>query len=179
MEVDAILNAANNRGLGGGGIDGAIHSGAGDDLYDECVLLRGIETGTTKVTRGYRLPAKFVAHTVGPVGEDEERLRSSYATALRSAVAHGWRSLALCGVSTGVYGYPLRQASKVACDEVRKWLEVPEHAQQIDCIIFVSFLKKEINMYNYRLGKSNANEQKCAKKRKIKGKAQRKKKQLC
>ena len=102
LEIDAVVNAANERLLGGGGIDGAIHSAAGRDLYYECKSLGGTPTGTTKLTRGYNLPARYILHTVGPIGHGEELLRSCYRTILQLVAEHDdIRTVAMCGVSTG------------------------------------------------------------------------------
>ena len=153
MEVDAIVNAANTSLLGGGGVDGAIHGAAGDDLYEECKTLHGGQTGYTKITRGHNLPARFVLHTVGPVGENKPALASCYKTCLNfidgSATmpheAQPIRTVAFCGVSTGIYGYPLVAATKVALESARKWLEV--HHDKVDMVIFCNFLDKEVDCY--------------------------------
>jgi len=143
LEIDAIVNAANRSMLGGGGIDGAIHRAAGDDLYNECKQLNGCATGHCKITRGYSLPAKYVIHTVGPIGENPVALRSCYLNCLRVAVANGVRSLAFCGISTGIYGYPLYEASHIALKTVRRWLEEGDNRTKFDSIIFCVFLDKE------------------------------------
>ncbi|KAF3226258.1 hypothetical protein TWF106_000753 [Orbilia oligospora] len=131
MAVDAIVNAANKSLLGGGGIDGAIHRAAGRGLYDECFDLHGCETGEAKITKGYRLPAKHVIHTVGPIywdhkdaGRDPaEFLKNCYVNSLDVARRNGCKSVAFPCISTGIYGYPNDRAAVVACRVVREYLE--------------------------------------------------------
>jgi O-acetyl-ADP-ribose deacetylase (regulator of RNase III) len=153
LEIDAVVNAANNSLLGGGGIDGAIHSAAGGDLRKECYTLNGCPTGNTKTTRGYRLPAKYILHTVGPIGENKKKLRSCYQTCLEECVKHNIKTVAFCGISTGIFGYPLLEASIIACKTVRKWMENPENLAKIDRIIFCTFLEKERVCYQHLLVK--------------------------
>lgn len=147
LEVDAIVNAANQSLMGGGGIDGAIHSAAGDLLLEECEKLGGCETGSAKITRGYRLPAANVLHAVGPIGGGDRKLRGCYQTCLELLKANGLRSIAFCCISTGIFGFPLVRATHIALTVVREWLQVPENAASVDRIIFCTFRDVEQQCY--------------------------------
>ena len=147
LAVDAIVNAANCSLLGGGGVDGAIHRAAGRELLEACRKFGGCRTGEARITPGFKLPAKFVIHTPGPVwyggtrGE-AELLASCYRNSLRLAAEAGCRSIAVPGISTGVYGYPRELAARVALGAVRKWSgELPEET------IFVCFSAVDLEVY--------------------------------
>lgn len=154
LKIDAIVNAANASLLGGGGVDGAIHRAAGPELLAECRTLGGCATGEAKLTRAYRLPARYVIHTVGPVWQggtqgEAERLAACYRNALRLAAEHGCASIAFPCISTGVYGYPFEPAADLAIATVRATLA--------DCpgiceVVFCCFSRSDFDDYTLRLG---------------------------
>lgn len=154
LAVDAIVNAANTSLLGGGGVDGAIHRAAGPELLEECRALRGCAVGDAKLTRGFGLPARFVIHTVGPVWHggaqgEPALLASCYRRALEVAGAEGLATIAFPGISTGVYGYPVPEAARVAVTTVRETLpKAPSVAE----VTFCCFSAEDLAIYEALLG---------------------------
>jgi O-acetyl-ADP-ribose deacetylase (regulator of RNase III) len=141
QNVEAIVNAANNTLLGGGGVDGAIHRAAGPELLAECRTLNGCKTGRAKITKGYRLPAEWVIHTVGPVwhggnnGEDE-LLASCYRNSLGLAAENSIKTIAFPSISTGVYRFPVERAAGIAINEIKRFLEADESMEKIFMVCF-------------------------------------------
>jgi len=148
LDVDAIVNAANRSLRGGGGVDGAIHRAAGPELLEECKTIGGCPTGEARITKGYLLPAKYVIHTVGPIyrgrPSDSQQLLSCYRNSLELAVQHRLSAIAFPAISCGVYGYPIREASRIAIDTAARFLE---NHLSIEKVIFILFSPEDSGIY--------------------------------
>jgi O-acetyl-ADP-ribose deacetylase (regulator of RNase III) len=149
LEVDAIVNAANKSLLGGGGVDRAIHKAAGPDLYRECESLNGCITGQAKITKGYRLKARFIIHTVGPVWsgglkDETEQLASCYQSSLALANEHKLKSIAFPGISTGLYGFPKELAATIAVTETRRFMSKSLYPEKV---IFIAYDDESYEIY--------------------------------
>ena len=157
QKTDVIVNAANNSLLGGGGVDGAIHDAAGEELLAECRTLNGCETGEAKITKGYKLPAKYVVHTVGPVwrgGNNNEKdlLASCYRNCLELATDNNLTTISFPSISTGAYRFPLEYASEIALTEIMRFLKNNSSIKKLNIVCFGS---ETFEIYKKKLGEIN------------------------
>jgi O-acetyl-ADP-ribose deacetylase (regulator of RNase III) len=153
QDIDAVVNAANKSLLGGGGVDGAIHRTAGPQLLEECRTLGGCETGEAKITKGYNLPAKYVIHTVGPVygsenGEEAQLLANCYFNSLALAMNYDIKTIAFPAISTGIYGYPKEEASRIAIMAVKKFIHKDT---LLDEVRFILFNNENLSIYQRKI----------------------------
>ena len=149
LEVDAIVNAANGRLLGGGGVDGAIHRAAGAGLLEECRQIGGCPTGEARITKGYSLPSKHIIHTVGPIWKggghgEPEALKNCYRNSLLLAEKNNIKTIAFPSISTGIYGYPIGLASKIAVEECNSFLD---SSKAVEKVIFVTYSNDDFEVY--------------------------------
>ncbi len=149
LKVDAIANAANSKLAGGGGVDGAIHRAAGPQLIEACQKLNGCPTGQSKITDAYQLPAKYVIHSVGPIwrggqNQEAELLKSCYQTAMNLAIENKCKSIAFPNISTGIYGFPKREAATIAIDTIKEFSAYDNHPESV---YFVCFDEVNFNIY--------------------------------
>ena len=158
QKVDAIVNAANTKLLGGGGVDGAIHRAAGPELLEECISLNGCQTGHSKVTKAYKLPAKWIIHTVGPVwaggnAQEDQKLAECYRNSLKCALERNCGSIAFPSISTGAYRFPLKRAANIAIHEISSFLKLEDVQLQV---IIVCYNNDSFIAYNDALKDENA-----------------------
>ncbi len=155
--TDAIVNAANTSLLGGGGVDGAIHRAAGRELLEECMTLNGCRTGEAKITKGYNLPSKYVIHTVGPIyrggnNNESELLKNAYENSLKVAVENKIKTIAFPSISTGVYSYPLKEASDIAIKTILNFLKKNNSIEEVIMVCFdnntYEYYKNALEKYN-------------------------------